>query len=91
MRRAWPTCAAAGLRAVIVMPLHTRRQGRRTAASRGNVLHGDTLEEARAHALELAQREHLTFVHPYDDEAIVAGQGTVGIEMLEPCRGWTSW
>jgi threonine dehydratase len=47
------------------------------------VLHGDTLDEARNHALELAQREHLTFVHPYDDEAIVAGQGTVALEMLE--------
>jgi threonine dehydratase len=47
------------------------------------VLHGDTLDAARAHALELAEREGLTFVHPYDDEAIVAGQGTVGLEMLE--------
>jgi threonine dehydratase len=47
------------------------------------VLHGDTLEESRSHALALAARDSLTFVHPYDDEAIVAGQGTVGIEMLE--------
>jgi threonine dehydratase len=47
------------------------------------VLHGDTLEEARGHAFELAAEQQLTFVHPYDDEAIVAGQGTVGVEMLE--------
>jgi threonine dehydratase len=47
------------------------------------VLHGDTLEEARAHALQLAAQQDLTFVHPYDDEAIVAGQGTVGLEMLQ--------
>jgi threonine dehydratase len=47
------------------------------------VLLGDTLEEARSHALALAESEKLVFVHPYDDEAIIAGQGTVGIEMLE--------
>ena len=47
------------------------------------VLHGDTLDEARAHALALGEEQHLSFVHPYDDEAIVAGQGTVGLEMLE--------
>jgi threonine dehydratase len=47
------------------------------------VLHGDTLEEARAHAQELAQSRQLVFVHPYDDEAIIAGQGTAALEMLE--------
>jgi threonine dehydratase len=47
------------------------------------VLHGDTLEEASTHALALARAQGLTFVHPYDDEAIVAGQGTVGLEMLD--------
>ncbi|HXE48013.1 MAG TPA: threonine ammonia-lyase [Ramlibacter sp.] len=74
-----------GLRAVIVMPRFTPGVKVERTRSFGAevVLHGDTLEEARAHALELAQREQLTFVHPYDDEAIVAGQGTVGIEMLD--------
>jgi threonine dehydratase len=74
-----------GLRAVIVMPRFTPGVKVERTRSFGAqiVLHGDTLEEARAHALELARREQLTFVHPYDDEAIVAGQGTVGIEMLE--------
>ncbi|MHB1248433.1 MAG: pyridoxal-phosphate dependent enzyme, partial [Polaromonas sp.] len=47
------------------------------------VLHGDTLDESRSHALLIAEREGLVFVHPYDDEAIVAGQGTVGLEMLQ--------
>ena len=74
-----------GLRAVIVMPRFT--PGVKVERTRGFgaevVLHGDTLEEARAHALELAARRQLTFVHPFDDEAIIAGQGTVGIEMLE--------
>jgi threonine dehydratase len=74
-----------GLRAMIVMPRFTPGVKVERTRSFGAqvVLHGDTLEEARAHALELAEREQLVFVHPYDDEAIVAGQGTVGIEMLE--------
>jgi threonine dehydratase len=47
------------------------------------ILHGDTLDEARSHAMVLADAQQLTFVHPYDDEAIVAGQGTVALEMLQ--------
>jgi len=74
-----------GLRAVIVMPRFT--PGVKVERTRGFgaevVLHGDTLEEARTHAFELAAAQQLTFVHPYDDEAIVAGQGTVGLEMME--------
>ncbi|MDP2742550.1 MAG: threonine ammonia-lyase [Hydrogenophaga sp.] len=73
-----------GLRAVIVMPRFT--PGVKVERTRGFgaevVLHGDTLEAARAHATELAQREGLVFVHPYDDEAVAAGQGTVALEML---------
>jgi threonine dehydratase len=74
-----------GLRAVIVMPRFT--PGVKVERTRGFgaevVLHGDTLEQARAHAFELAAAQGLTFVHPYDDDAIVAGQGTVGLEMLQ--------
>lgn len=73
-----------GLRAVIVMPRFT--PGVKVERTRGFgaevVLHGDTLEAARAHARELAERQGLVFVHPYDDAAIVAGQGTVALEML---------
>jgi threonine dehydratase len=73
-----------GLRAVIVMPRFT--PGVKVERTRGFgaevVLHGDTLDEARAHARALAQQQGLVFVHPYDDEAIVAGQGTVALEML---------
>ncbi|MCE1193169.1 MAG: threonine ammonia-lyase [Acidovorax sp.] len=73
-----------GLRAVIVMPRFT--PGVKVERTRGFgaevVLHGDTLEEARQHAYALAERQGLTFVHPYDDEAIAAGQGTVALEML---------
>ena len=73
-----------GIRAIIVMPRFT--PGVKIERTRGFgaevVLHGDTLDESRQHALELAERDGLVFVHPYDDEAIVAGQGTVGLEML---------
>ena len=74
-----------GMRAVIVMPRFT--PGVKVERTRGFgaevVLHGDTLEQARAHAFELATAQNLSFVHPYDDDAIVAGQGTVGLEMLQ--------
>ncbi|KAB2898796.1 MAG: threonine ammonia-lyase [Burkholderiaceae bacterium] len=73
-----------GLRAVIVMPRFT--PGVKVERTRGFgaevVLHGDTLEEARQHAYALAEAQGLTFVHPYDDEAIAAGQGTLALEML---------
>jgi threonine dehydratase len=82
-----------GLRAVIVMPRFT--PGVKVERTRGFgaevVLHGDTLDEARSHALALAAEQGLVFVHPYDDEAIVAGQGTVGLEMLRRCPIWTPW
>lgn len=74
-----------GLRAVIVMPRFTPGVKVERTRSFGAeiVLHGDTLDEARAHALALAEAQQLVFVHPYDDEAIIAGQGTVGAEMLQ--------
>src|SRR3569832_1196369 len=74
-----------GLRAVIVMPCFTPGVKVERTRSFGAevVLHGETLEEASAHATRLAREQGLVFVHPYDDEAIVAGQGTVGLEMLE--------
>jgi threonine dehydratase len=74
-----------GVRALIVMPRFTPmvKVERTRGFGAEVVLHGDTLEEARAHALELAQRDALIFVHPYDDEQIIAGQGTVALEMLE--------
>lgn len=73
-----------GLRAVIVMPRFT--PGVKVERTRGFgaevVLHGNTLEEARAHAYQLADEQQLTFVHPYDDEGVAAGQGTLALEML---------
>ena len=74
-----------GMRAVIVMPRFTPSVKVEATRNFGAeiVLHGDTLDEARSHALSLASEQQLTFVHPYDDAAVVAGQGTVGLEMLE--------
>ena len=76
-----------GIPATIVMPRftpqvkiqHTRDFGARV------ILEGDSLSDAgaHAHARALTEREGYTFVHPYDDAAIVAGQGTCGLEMLE--------
>ncbi len=78
-----------GLRAVIVMPRFT--PGVKVERTRGFgaevVLHGETLDEARAHALALAESQGLSLVHPYDDPDIVAGQGTVGLEMLRQQPG----
>ncbi len=74
-----------GMKATIVMPRFT--PGVKIERTRGFgaqiVLHGDTLDEARQHALTLANAQGLTFVHPYDDADIVTGQGTVALEMLQ--------
>ena len=73
-----------GVRAVIVMPRFT--PGVKVERTRGFgaevVLHGDSLAEARQHAYALAEQQGLCFVHPYDDEQIAAGQGTLALEML---------
>lgn len=72
------------IRAVIVMPRFT--PGVKVARTRGFgaevILHGDTLDAAHEHAQDLAREQGLTFVHPFDDAAIMAGQGTLALEML---------
>ncbi|MGQ0546271.1 MAG: threonine ammonia-lyase [Betaproteobacteria bacterium] len=77
--------ARLGVRAVIVMPRGSPNSKIRNTEVHGAevVLAGDSLHEAGAHAHERAAREHLVFVHPYEDRLVVAGQGTVGLEMLE--------
>jgi threonine dehydratase len=74
-----------GITAVIVMPVHTpATKVTRTAAWNARVvLHGETLAEAAAHAHELAAAQGLVFVHPYDDRGVIAGQGTLALELLE--------
>lgn len=73
-----------GLRAVIVMPTTTPQIKIDAVKKRGGevVLAGDSYDAAYAHALELEKREKLTFVHPFDDPDVIAGQGTIGMEIL---------
>jgi threonine dehydratase len=71
--------------ATIVMPKFTpATKVTRTAAWGAHVvLHGETLAEAGAHAEALAAEQHLVFVHPYDDVGVIAGQGTLALELLQ--------
>jgi threonine dehydratase len=71
-------------RAVIVMPITTPAVKVDAVRARGAevVLRGDSYSEAYEHALSLQRREGLTFVHPFDDPDVIAGQGTIGMEIL---------
>lgn len=74
-----------GIPAVIVMPRFTPNvKVEQTRAFGAEViLHGENFDEAKAHALAVMEKRRLTLVHPYDDEQVIAGQGTIGLEMLE--------
>ncbi len=71
-------------RATIVMPATTPRIKITAVKAWGAtvVLHGDTYDEAYTEARRLGRARRLTFIHPYDDPAVIAGQGTVGLEIL---------
>jgi len=71
-------------RAVIVMPTTTPQIKIDAVKSRGAevVLFGDSYSDAYAHSLKLEKKEGLTFVHPYDDPDVIAGQGTIAMEIL---------
>ena len=73
-----------GLRAVIVMPQHTPtvKVERTRGFGAEVVLVGENFDEARDRAMVLAAEQGLTFVHPFDDPLVIAGQGTIGLEML---------
>jgi threonine dehydratase len=73
-----------GIAATIVMPKFTPSTKVTRTAGWGAavVLHGETLAEAAAHARTLAETQGLVFIHPYDDPAVMAGQGTMALEML---------
>lgn len=78
------SAAKLGVRAVIVMPSTTPAIKIDAVKARGGevVLAGESYSDAYAHALELEKSEKLTFVHPFDDPDVIAGQGTVGLEIL---------
>ncbi len=77
--------SALGIKSIIVMPRHTPNVKVEDTIRLGAevMLKGDTLEESANYAHQLAKESSFVFVHPYDDEDIMAGQGTVAIEMLE--------
>ena len=73
-----------GCRAVIVMPQTTPAIKIESVKNLGGeiVLHGDAFDEAYQHARELESQEALTFIHPFDDPDVIAGQGTIGMEIV---------
>jgi len=76
---------AHGIRARIVMPLMTPLVKTAATAAYGAevVLHGANYDEACEEALRLASQDKMTFLHPFDDDAVIEGQGTIGLELLE--------
>ncbi len=75
--------------ATIVMPVTTPSIKVDSVAARGAqvVLHGDRFDDALVRALQLAEEKGLTFLHPYDDPDVIAGQGTVGMEIVRQHTG----
>jgi len=73
-----------GCRATVVMPVTTPKLKVDAVRSLGGevVLHGDSYSDAYVHAVELGEERDATFVHPFDDPDVIAGQGTVGMEIL---------
>ncbi|NJL65614.1 MAG: threonine ammonia-lyase, biosynthetic [Richelia sp. RM2_1_2] len=73
-----------GTRAIIVMPKTTPQVKIDAVKARGGevVLHGDTYDDACGYARELGKEKNLTFIHPFDDPEVIAGQGTIGMEIL---------
>ncbi|MEH1836168.1 MAG: threonine ammonia-lyase, biosynthetic [Nostoc sp.] len=73
-----------GTKAIIVMPITTPQVKVDAVRSRGGavVLHGNTYDDAYSYARELEVEKGLTFIHPFDDPHVIAGQGTIGMEIL---------
>lgn len=74
-----------GIRAVIVMPEATpllKVTGTKELGAEV-ILHGDNYDEAFAHAQKVASEEGMSFIHPFEDDAVIAGQGTIALEMLD--------
>ena len=76
------------VKALIVMPRTTPGIKVNAVKALGGktLLHGDTYDEAYAHALQLADERNMVFIHPYDDPDVIAGQGTIGMELLQQHR-----
>ena len=77
-----------GTKAIIVMPVTTPIMKVNAVKMRGGevILYGDTYDDAYAHARQLEAEKNLTFIHPFDDPDVIAGQGTIGMEILRQCQ-----
>ena len=75
----------AGVPATIIMPewVSLAKQEATLAYGAKVILKGSSLEESIGEALAMAERGHMTFIHPYNDPLVIAGQGTIGLEILE--------
>jgi threonine dehydratase len=78
-----------GVPAVIVMPQTTPNIKVQAVLDLGGevILHGDDFDHAYEHAVEVARERSLTFIHPFDDPDVIAGQGTIGMEILRQHSG----
>jgi threonine dehydratase len=78
-----------GIKATIVMPRTTPEIKVASVKARGGkvVLHGDTFDEAFTHSQKLVEEKGMTYIHPYDDPDVIAGQGTIAMEMLRQHTG----
>jgi threonine dehydratase len=78
-----------GVRAVIVMPVTTPQMKVDAVRALGGevVLHGESYSDAYTHAVQLEKKQGLTFVHPFDDPDVIAGQGTIAMEILRQHQG----
>ena len=78
-----------GTRAVIVMPTTTPQMKIDAVRALGGevILHGESYTDAHGHALTLQKQQGLTFVHPFDDPDVIAGQGTIAMEILRQVQG----
>jgi threonine dehydratase len=83
------SAAKLGIPATIVMPKTTPEIKITAVRSRGAkvVLHGTTYDDASQHAQQLVEQQGLSYIHPYDDAEVIAGQGTIGMEILQQHTG----
>ncbi|WP_413532608.1 threonine ammonia-lyase IlvA [Empedobacter brevis] len=85
------SCQQLNIKGKIVMPTTTPQQKIKQVKWFGKnqieiILHGDTFDDASTYAHQLSQEENITFIHPFDDEKVIAGQGTVALEILNQCN-----
>ncbi len=76
-----------GIKSTIVMPIFSPVAKIQATQGYGAnvVLHGNVFDDALAHARETAEKTGATFLHPFNDEDVIAGQGTIGLEILDEC------